>query len=78
MSPLSSSRLDLNTEHISVSSKRGFEKQSVTYEAEPVSETNAVSYKREVPYTQESEFVIVDGKKYFLDAPRGSYLDIMV
>lgn len=38
----------------------------------------SASFRREVPMPQNAEFVEIDGKKYFLDAPRGTYLNILV
>ncbi|MBO4520897.1 MAG: hypothetical protein J5787_06785 [Alphaproteobacteria bacterium] len=42
------------------------------------SSMQSTSFRREVPMPQNAEFVEIDGKKYFLDAPRGTYLDIIV
>ncbi|MBR1778658.1 MAG: hypothetical protein IJ752_08785 [Alphaproteobacteria bacterium] len=38
----------------------------------------ASSFRREVPLPKNADFVEIDGKKYFLDAPRGTYLNIVV
>ena len=42
----------------------------------PILQSSA--FKREVPMPQNADFVEIDGRKYFLDAPRGTYLDILV
>lgn len=39
----------------------------------------AASFQRERPFdTQNAEFVELDGKRYYLNAPRGTYLNILV
>lgn len=42
-------------------------------------ESKAPSFQRERPFdTQNAEFVELDGKRYYLNAPRGTYLNILV
>ena len=67
---------NINTDRISVASKqraRTFD----TVSGETISSKTS-AFKREVPMPQNSEFVEIDGKKYFLNAPRGFYVDIIV
>ncbi len=47
---------------------------------ESVSDESAASaaFRREMPMTRGSDYVDVDGKRYFFDAPRGTYLNIVV
>ena len=67
----------INTDRISVASKQ----RTLKNETPPENKVAAVqmsSFKREVPIPQNAGFVEVDGKKYFLNAPRGTYLNILV
>ena len=47
---------------------------------ETVADGNIASsaFRREMPMTRGSDFVDIDGKRYFFDAPRGTYLNIVV
>ena len=67
----------INTDRISVASKQRLPKNEASpeYKTPPV---QASSFKREVPLPQNTGFVEVDGKKYYLNAPRGTYLNILV
>ena len=67
----------INTDRISVASKQ----RALKNETTPDNKTSAVqtsSFKREVPIPQNAGFVEADGKKYYLNAPRGTYLNILV
>ena len=39
---------------------------------------SASAFQRERPFDSSSEFVEIDGKRYYLNAPRGTYLNILV
>ena len=67
----------INTDRISVASKqRTVRIDQSPEQSEPASQQT--SFRREVPMPKGAEFVEIDGKKYFLDAPRGTYLNILV
>jgi len=57
---------------------------SVMSKRRPANETVAdgniapSAFRREMPMTRGSDFVDIDGKRYFFDAPRGTYLNIVV
>lgn len=74
---LGNSGLNISTDRVSVGSKRA--------PAPGIQDVQAASpqdarlpFRREVPNTERSEFVEADGKKYFLNAPRGTYVNILV
>ena len=71
-------RPGINTDRISVASKQRVQKNEAPADsgAPPVQASSA--FLREVPMQKNAEFVEIDGKKYFLDAPRGSYVNILV
>ena len=67
----------LSTDRVSTASRQLLPK------SDPMSDTAASNFqsqafRREVPMPQNGAFVEVDGKKYFLDAPRGSSVNILV
>lgn len=71
--------INVSTDHVSVSSKRPQQPPAVEAESALSSQENAAyTPQREVPFIDKSEFVEVDGKKYFFNAPRGSYVNILV
>lgn len=73
-SPLTGS--GINTDRISVASKqRSSEAPVMKEEAQTLS---ASSFRREVPIQQKGDFVEVNGKRYFLNARRGTYVNILV
>jgi len=76
--PLSSlTGSSISTDRIAVASRQRTSKieQPLDQNASPFQSS---SFRREVPMPQNAEFVEIDGKKYFLDAPRGTYLNIIV
>ena len=79
MKPVSSSisGLELNTDRIAAASKQRQTRASATPE-QNASAFQAAAFRREMPMTSAAEFVEVDGKKYFLNAPRGTYVNIIV
>ena len=79
MKPVSSSTsgLELNTDRIAAASKqRQTRVSAATEQSSPDFRTSP--FKREIPIPQNAEFVEVDGKKYFLNAPRGTYVNIII
>lgn len=71
--------LELNTERVAASSKQqrlGAAKTAASQDSGPVASPGP--FRREVPMTDDAEFVISDGKKYFLNVPRGTYVNILV
>ena len=73
----STPRLNLNTDRIAVASKQ--QQKNVSALNTPQTETfNTGSFKREVPLIPQSDFVEIDGKKYYLNAPRGTYVNIVI
>lgn len=63
--------LTVNTDRIAAAAK-----QRVSNGEKAVS---ATAFQRERPFdTQNAEFVELDGKRYYLNAPRGTYLNILV
>lgn len=79
MKPISSSTsgLELNTDRIAAASKQRPTRASVSAEETP-SSFQAAAFRREMPMTRDAGFVEIDGKKYFLNAPRGTYVNIIV
>ena len=76
--PVSSlTRTNVNTDLISVASKQRTQTTD-TLSDKDVFSSGQSAFKREVPMPHNAEFVEVDGKKYFLNAPRGYYVDIIV
>ena len=68
---------NLGADRISATSRQLLPKSESTADASAPN-FQAQAFRREVPMPQKGEFVEVDGKKYFLDAPRGSYVNILV
>ena len=68
----------VNTDLISVASKQRAIKAERPYDQRNTPSSQSASFRREVPMPHNAEFVEIDGKKYFLDAPRGTYVDIVV
>ena len=79
MKPISSSTsgLELNTDRIAAASKQRQTHAANATEQHP-SDFQASAFRREIPIVQDAEFVEVDGKKYFLNAPRGTYVNIII
>ncbi|MCQ2913707.1 MAG: hypothetical protein MJ247_00740 [Alphaproteobacteria bacterium] len=69
-----SSGMNLSTDLVSVSSRRT--PISTVSQAQESQYQN--SRRVEVPFTSDEGFVLVDGKKLYLDAPRGTYVNILV
>ena len=67
----------LSTDRISTASRQLLPKSDSAADT-TVSNFQSQAFRREVPIPQNGAFVEVDGKKYFLDAPRGSYVNILV
>ena len=67
----------VNTDRVSIASKQPAQKIE-SLSGKESSSSQFSSFRREVPMPRNAEFVEVDGKKYFLNAPRGSYVDIIV
>lgn len=64
--------LTVNTDRISAASKQR------TVQNTPDHRPSA-DFKRERPFdTRNADFVEIDGKRYYLNAPRGTYLNILV
>lgn len=68
--------LGVNTDRVAASS-RSFLKKNIE-ETKEFSEKTPVLYTREVPGLNDSPFVEENGKRYYLNAPRGTYLNILV
>lgn len=69
--PSTQHSLSVNTDRIAASSKP---RVSIGNTVAP-----SASFQRERPFdTQNAEFVELDGKRYYLNAPRGTYLNILV
>lgn len=66
----------INTDRISVASKQRAPKSDSAPEKNV--SVPATSFRREVPFPQDAGFVEVDGRKYYLNAPRGTYVNILV
>lgn len=81
MKPISSSTsgLELNTDRIAAASKQRQTRATAAAEGQDASSAfQAAAFRREMPMTRDAGFVEVDGKKYFLNAPRGTYVNIIV
>ncbi len=80
MKPISSfsSGLELNTDRIASTSKHRSAQPTRSVETNTFGSQHASAFKREVPFSNGSEFVEIDGKKYFFSAPRGTYVNIIV
>ena len=76
--PSSMTGSGINTDRISIASRQLTPKAGNQPVSSKTSDIQASSFKREVPMPAEAKFVEIDGKKYFLDAPRGTYLNILV
>ncbi len=74
---LGNSGLNISTDHIQVGSKRAPTPGIQDVQAASPQDART-PFRREVPHTERSEFVEVEGKKYFLNAPRGTYVNILV
>lgn len=68
----------INTDRISPASKQNRPRIETSLPQQDATAFQSSSFRREVPIQHGNEFVEIDGKKYFLDAPRGTYLDIIV
>ncbi len=68
----------INTDRISVASKQRMQKTEMPPDQKNASTFQSSPFKREVPLPHNAEFVEIDGKKYFLDAPRGTYVNIII
>lgn len=79
MKPISSSTsgLELNTDRIAAASKQRQTRAPASAEQDSAA-FHAAAFRREMPMTRDAEFVEVDGKKYFLNAPRGTYVNIII
>lgn len=80
MKPVTSftSGLDLNTDRIAAASRQN---RVHTPPAEANNDSpsfQASAFRREIPMPRNAEFVELNGKKYFLNAPRGTYVNILV
>ena len=66
---------NLNTDQIAASSKRiqPAKRQNIEQNIDVLP-----AFRREVPFSEDSHFVEIDGKRYNLNAPRGTYLNILV
>lgn len=71
------SGLNLSTDRIAAGSRQ---QPTPSAKATSSASDNALvpSFRREVPLSDDAKFVEVDGNKYFLDVPRGTYLNILV
>ena len=49
-----------------------------SHEGQTDSLRQSASFLREIPIPRNAEYVEADGKKYLLNAPRGTYLNILV
>ncbi len=80
MKPVSSfsSGLEINTDRIASASKQKMSQPTSSVEKQTFGSERSASFRREVPFSHGSEFVEIDGKKYFFSAPRGTYLNIVV
>ena len=68
----------VSTDRISVASKQRMPKAEQLPSDQTASVFQSSPFKREVPLPHNAEFVEIDGKKYFLDAPRGTYVNIVI
>lgn len=65
------------TDVIAITARRN--QTRVDHQNKPAdSSQKSSSFLREVPFSRDSEYVEADGKRYFLNAPRGTYLNILV
>ena len=79
MKPVSSSTsgLELNTDRIAAASKQR-QVRSLPSAKQEAYDSPLTSFKRERPISNNAEFVEIDGKRYFLNAPRGTYVNIII
>ena len=64
--------LSVNTDRIAAASKQRSVQNA--QDRQP-----SADFRRERPFdTRDADFVEVDGKRYYLNAPRGTYLNILV
>ena len=68
----------INTDRISAASKQRAQRNETAAVSNASPPRASSPFLREVPLQKNAEFVEIDGKKYFLDAPRGSYVNILV
>lgn len=71
--------LELSTERVAASSKQqrlGAAKTTASQDGGTAAPQT--TFRREVPMTDDAEFVISEGNKYFLNVPRGTYVNILV
>lgn len=68
----------INTDRISAASRQRVPENKTLAVSSRDTEVRSSTFKREVPMPKNAEFVEIDGKKYFLNAPRGTYLNILV
>lgn len=74
-----SSGLELNTDRIAAASKqRRADRPAATTDSSREPAQQARAFRREIPMPDNAGFVDVDGKRYFLNAPRGTYVNIVV
>ncbi len=75
--PASLASSGVNTDRISIASKQRALKNETPsdYRASAV---QSQPFKREVPIPGTDGIVEADGKKYYLNAPRGTYVNILV
>lgn len=68
-------QINVNTDQIAASSKRiePAKRQNIEQNIDVLP-----AFRREVPFSEYSHFVEIDGKRYNLNAPRGTYLNILV
>ena len=68
----------VNTDRISVSSRQRTAETEAARRQEEQANVPALTFRREVPMPANDGFVEADGKRYFLNAPRGTYVNIVV
>ena len=80
MKPVTSftSGLDLNTDRIAAASRQNRVHVQPTEANNDAPAFQASAFRREIPMPRNAEFVELNGKKYFLNAPRGTYVNILV
>ena len=80
MAPISSALTGtgVNTDRIAVSSRQRTAETESAKRREEQPNVPALSFRREVPMPRNDNFVEADGKRYYLNAPRGTYVNIVV
>lgn len=71
------SQTGVNTDRIAASS-RAFTPSRTAQTQDGRESSRAVDVRRSYKANPADPFVEIDGKKYYLNAPRGTYLDILV